>query len=969
MIPEEKPSKTLHKTAKVKTKPLDGRQSTIVFCALCIFLGLMERTGKYIVGTAEGCAERCRDFKRRPLGERWNRDLVFNLKALPWAPSGPKTDGSAESDVLLRATKRLEAAIAPAVGRDALPPVPNVEYKSRALYVTARLLEKFGKTPGCSACEGKIGAHNDDCRARILGCVMSDPAECARYGYEPSSAAEDTSLSRPAAEADDVVASGSMAVDSGTSRQVVPELNAGGDAEMTPLPAIVSVGSAAAASSSGPSAMDDGTERDLGVEQQEGQPKTKRQNVMALEAQTFENCEFASSFVDEITGLPLGDAEVEKAMADELAEYVKHDVAEEVSIEACWAATGARPLDCRWKIINKGDAMRRDIRARLLAREMKKDKIGWETVFAGTPPLWAFRALCSSVRRGEPRDQRGARKLRITDIKRAFFHSVHSGTVHVLPPHLKGTGLCWRLKMSMYGTLLAAGDFQDTFVKCLKEECCLIGGESSPCIYHDPKCDLQAAYHGDDVVAVAYAEDLDKFTEKLGKHFELVVKATLGPEVGDDKKASLLNRLLTWEDSRLLWECDPRQIDLAVAELGLVGSKPRSTPGIKVSLEEREKAVPLPPEAVRAYRGAAARIGYIAHDRFDLLYPAKECLRGMQKPTDVDLRQLKHIGRYLVGKPRVALVFVEQKNLKDPYVTVLADTDYAGCPVTRRSTNGGIVFDNLNPLHAWSTTQTTPAMSSGEAELYGCVKGSAEGLGVVSAMKDLGEKRMLRVGLDSSAALGIVRRVGLGKLKHVDTKYLWVQHARKQGRLSVFKIDGKLNGANLMTKYMGRETLESDMSHCGLVTLDGRHVDALKLEVDLKSVSKGSVLLLLTLSSLPRLALADGVGDLLETDDKTSMALTYFIIGMMVLVFGCWCYWAGAAYGRVRPVSLMKDKSVMTEETMRRVPESIWTTVQSGGLAGIGVYHVDLRCGGLSGAKGFKLWRKCFRPEGRGKVD
>ena len=68
-----------------------------------------------------------------------------------------------------------------------------------------------------------------------------------------------------------------------------------------------------------------------------------------------------------------------------------------------------------------------------------------------------------------------------------------------------------------------------------------------------------------------------------------------------------------------------------------------------------------------------------------------------------------------------------------------------------------------------------------------------------------------------------------------------------------------------MTKYMGRETLESDMSHCGLVTLDGRHVDALNLEVDLKSMSKGSVLLLLTLSSLPRLALADGVGDLLET--------------------------------------------------------------------------------------------------------
>ncbi len=36
-------------------------------------------------------------------------------------------------------------------------------------------------------------------------------------------------------------------------------------------------------------------------------------------------------------------------------------------------------MDCRWKIINKGDAVIRDVRARLLAREMKKDEVGWET--------------------------------------------------------------------------------------------------------------------------------------------------------------------------------------------------------------------------------------------------------------------------------------------------------------------------------------------------------------------------------------------------------------------------------------------------------------------------------------------------------------------------------------------------------------------------------------------------------------
>ena len=121
------------KAAKMETKFVDG-----------IFLGLVERTGEIIVGTIDGRAERCRDFKHRPLDERWSRDLVFGIKALPWAPSGT-ADGSAEvrDDRLPRATRKLETAIAPKVPAGGLPPVPNAEYKARQLYVTARLIAKF----------------------------------------------------------------------------------------------------------------------------------------------------------------------------------------------------------------------------------------------------------------------------------------------------------------------------------------------------------------------------------------------------------------------------------------------------------------------------------------------------------------------------------------------------------------------------------------------------------------------------------------------------------------------------------------------------------------------------------------------------------------------------------------------------------------------------------------------------------
>ena len=72
-----------------------------------VFLGLVERTGVIIVDTADGEAARCRDFKERPGSERWIKDLVLRLKALPWAPSG---EPEAADDNLPRAAARLETA-------------------------------------------------------------------------------------------------------------------------------------------------------------------------------------------------------------------------------------------------------------------------------------------------------------------------------------------------------------------------------------------------------------------------------------------------------------------------------------------------------------------------------------------------------------------------------------------------------------------------------------------------------------------------------------------------------------------------------------------------------------------------------------------------------------------------------------------------------------------------------------------
>ena len=85
-------------------------------------------------------------------------------------------------------------------------------------------------------------------------------------------------------------------------------------------------------------------------------------------------------------------------------------------------------------------------------------------------------------------------------------------------------------------------------------------------------------------------------------------------------------------------------------------------------------------------------------------------------------------------------------------------------------------------IKSWSSTQKITALSSGEAEYYAIVKGASQGIGIRSMLQDFqinaASTRYIEVKEDSSAAKGIASRRGLGKLKHVDIKELWIQQKK-----------------------------------------------------------------------------------------------------------------------------------------------------------------------------------------------
>ena len=126
-------------------------------------------------------------------------------------------------------------------------------------------------------------------------------------------------------------------------------------------------------------------------------------------------------------------------------------------------------------------------------------------------------------------------------------------------------------------------------------------------------------------------------------------------------------------------------------------------------------------------------------------------------------------------------------------------------------------------IKAWSKTQAMVALSSGGSELYATVKATAEGLGVQSIFSDLGRKVDGHVWGDASAALGIINRTGLGKLRHINTSYLWIQDITARRCIEFSKILGTENPADLFTKHLSsRERVQMLVGLLGCRYTSGR---------------------------------------------------------------------------------------------------------------------------------------------------
>nr|GEW22391.1 hypothetical protein [Tanacetum cinerariifolium] len=147
---------------------------------------------------------------------------------------------------------------------------------------------------------------------------------------------------------------------------------------------------------------------------------------------------------------------------------------------------------------------------------------------------------------------------------------------------------------------------------------------------------------------------------------------------------------------------------------GILNNKPYKLPmDPNLKLQADIGTVLSDPEV---YRRVIGKLIYLTITRPDICYTVQLLSQFMQSPTSMHLQAVKHVLRYLVNSPGQRILLVKDFAMK---LNAYCDSDWASCPMTRRSTTRYCILLGDSPISWQSKKQDVVSRSSAYAKYRG----------------------------------------------------------------------------------------------------------------------------------------------------------------------------------------------------------------------------------------------------------
>eukprot|EP00435_Cladocopium_sp_Y103_P010280 s4269_g2.t1 len=330
--------------------------------------------------------------------------------------------------------------------------------------------------------------------------------------------------------------------------------------------------------------------------------------------------------------------------------------------------------------------------------------------------------------------------------------------------------------------------------------------------------------HVDDLLVVGSRKSVfEDLVPELRKKYNIAIEAM---SKGGDEISFLKRTHCLMDDGRLLIKCHQKHLGQLCKLLHMSPKLHcKKTPGHS-EIENPDNTNEPSGEDASIYRSCVGILLYLSGDLPQCQYVIRYLSTFSSKPTQKSMVVLKHLVGYMCGHADdcVSLkwkgihggVFKSYES-DTPMLEIFSDADWAADRQTRRSVSGSMIFFVSCLVYSSSRTQKVVSLSSAESETYAAASAVMDAVLIHTIFTWLLQLQIVMcLHLDSSASRGILSRKGVGRLRHLSCRVLWMQNLVSEKILLVKAVLGTINPADVATKRLSASRLQSLRFFIGL---------------------------------------------------------------------------------------------------------------------------------------------------------
>ncbi|GJY69593.1 retrovirus-related pol polyprotein from transposon TNT 1-94, partial [Tanacetum coccineum] len=215
------------------------------------------------------------------------------------------------------------------------------------------------------------------------------------------------------------------------------------------------------------------------------------------------------------------------------------------------------------------------------------------------------------------------------------------------------------------------------------------------------------------------------------------------------------------------------------------------------------------------YSSAVGSVMYtMVCTRPDIAHVVGVVSRFMSNPGREHWEVVKWLLRYLKGTSKATLCF----SRKEVVLEGFSDSNYEGCLDSGKSTTGYVFTVGGTTVSWMSRIQKCVAMSTTEVEYMAIVEAGKELVWLNFFLEEVDRAQTeCRLFCDNQSAIYLAKNpVFHGRTKHIKIRYHYIRELVSEGTLSLKKILGAKNPADMLTKVMATEKLKLCAASTGL---------------------------------------------------------------------------------------------------------------------------------------------------------